>query len=123
MFDSQSWGVEVTSATVAVAATTLITVPALSIVRLLAVSAILDAGVAPECNLRVLQTAIGANVAVVCGETITLPAADRIAIPNECPIFGPDHIIQGVHQNGDAATIVTWTAYFVIAPIGTVFYI
>jgi len=117
LFDPGEWDIA-TQSSVAIASTTaLVTAGALEVVRILAASVRLDAGVAPVCHLQ------GEN-SVVFGEDVTaVGGSEQIHVPSNCPILGPTHVLYGRHHTGDAATQVTWVVYYVRAPIGTVFYL
>lgn len=121
LLDPSQWLLgAVVSATVAAGSTTLFTVPVTEIARVLAVSATVTAGVAPQLQLQVRTLA---NDNVIVSESVLAVAAIRTGIQVFTPIVGPGHLIIGRHTAGDAATIVSWDLYVARAPLGSVFYV
>jgi len=118
LWDPDQWFLSITSATIAAAATTLLTVPDDFVARILAVSARTTAGVAPSARIFVG----GPLINVGLGDLQLLTATPQV-MPVQSPIIAPGHRLRGDHVAGDAATIVIYSVYFVQAPMGSVFYI
>jgi len=113
--------IRVTSATIAAVQTSIVTLREDEIGRILAVSALLSAGVAPVARVNVnapngLSCAISQDLAAVGLNFNTSMVMDS-------PILNPGFELLGQHTGGDAATIVIWTVILARAPIGTVFYV
>lgn len=119
LFDPASWVISVQSVVSASVSTVIRLVPADTIMRVLAITARLDAGVAPLAHA---QSLIVPGFSVALGADVLL--TNQLAnIPCAAPIIGPGHTLRGHYHTGGAATQVTWTAYIVEVPIGTVFYL
>jgi len=119
LLDPTQWASVVVSATIAVDNTELLTTGPDEIIRILAISARLNAGVAPSAFIKV-----GPSTGTVpCSPTIAALTAERQALISNCPILGPSATLFGRHFGGDAATIVEWGIYMCRAPLGSVFYV
>lgn len=120
LWDEGQWASFVDSGVFSASDTNLLTVPENQICRILAVSAELRAGVAPNAYVKVA----GASQVVISQWASPIPpVVQRICIPLFTPIIGPTHTLIGSHHGGDAATVVRWAFYYVLAPLGTVFYV
>lgn len=118
LYDPGQWVILTQSAVGTPKTTVIETVPIDRICRLLAVAVILNAGVAPSCQLQA-----GVAITLSVGAPVVVHATEMSSVPSNTPIIGPGHSIRGRHYGGDAATQVTWYLYRVLAPIGTVFYV
>jgi len=124
LIDPQNWVESITTAAVAAADTVLATTGIFEVCRVLAVSYRVSAGVRPDTLVDILT----GGVAVAIGDQQDgatpppLPTFAKVVILT-CPIMGPSAVLRGRHSGGDAATVVTWEVYKVIAPLGTVFYV
>jgi len=106
----------VTSATAAAANTTLRTNLADQLMRILAISANVTAGVAPVVRARIFVP--GAGFRCVITEELTLTADAQVLPGLRCPIVCPTGALECRHTGGDAATIVEYTLYAATLPLG-----
>jgi len=112
----ESWILVHTSAVIAGATETILTVGAEEIFRLIAASAVLEAGVAPTVVLLV-QAPDAANQ-VGISNVITPNTAQNIAFSTLIPILGPTHRLQVNWDGGDAATQIRIRVYGCRLPLG-----
>jgi len=100
---------------------TLVTAGEREIVRILAVSIHLAAGVAPLSRLLIQDpNAVVGSVGV--SDELTVSANFR-SFAVRTPILAPGHLLRGQYEGGDAATGVVWRMFICRCPIGTVFYV
>jgi len=121
LFDPGQWGLAVASATAASGTTTVLTVPANTICRLLAASVTLNAGVAPSTYFAVVPEG-GDSIGISPLETGVLTTF-HLSAELRCPILPPGAVLSGRWLGGDAATNLNWHILYVLAPIGSVFYL
>ncbi len=118
MVDPESTVVQVTSAALATGSMQIIAAGANEIVRILAISANLGAGVAPFCNIFARPPV--ALQAVYLHTGLTLLAADSQAfVPLSTPLILPTFTLNIFWSGGDAATVVQCQCMFVRMPLGT----
>jgi len=122
--DPNSWATRVVTAAVALADTVLVTTGENEIFRILAVSAQVSAGVHPDMFVDISTATFAVGISAQQDGASPPPAPTNAqAFFLTTPIMGPSQSLRGKHLNGDAATVVDWRVYGVIAPIGTCFYI
>jgi len=114
--DPGEFGTQITSATIAAGNTELILTTADEIFRLIAVSALLAAGVSPTVSLSLRSpTAVDVGTSV---PTALNANHHQALIPINCYVLPPSTSLRGVHAAGDAATIVDWRVYGIRMPLG-----
>lgn len=96
--------------------TTILTLNQDQIGRILALTAVLLAGVAPTVQFM-NQGAFGS----VISANMTPVVTEYTAVEFWCPILKPGHQLRGRHFGGDAATQVTYIVHVAVAPVGSVF--
>jgi len=108
--------VRITTAAAASANTVMMTAGPDEIIRVFAMSAQLNAGVAPTLKMRILIP--GAGFSAVISGVLTV-AAEPDTVPAIQPtIIVPTGVIEARHVGGDGATILEITLYAVRMPVG-----
>ena len=116
----EQWATPVNSVAAATADTTILTVPDDSYYRLLSMTAVLTAGAVPAQTQGVVNVPF-ANATLVITDEVTLVASLRKGLRPITPIIGPGSVIQGSHNSGDVATVIAWSIYGILVPLGTSF--
>jgi len=99
---------------------TLIDLPQEEIGRIMAVSVVWQAGVAPVCSTQIRLP--GANPVGSSLDGTPTVLNELFGINQRCPILPPGHRLLIRYHSGDGATVITARALVCRAPLGSVFY-